>query len=226
MRKHHWKKLGTILVLGIAGGTGIGQDDIRQTIIETQKRGDDGILNLGPGKMYSQLVEFRYEPSQRDPFISSEVLTPYVTEDQLEVVPDVNAEQIEKAITEIENTLKKKIEINGVSSGKIGVNYAIGNEGQIIRPGEYLFVPMEAESQGAIEAATQAAVDAGAKLEGKIRGMIYKNTIMVEVRDIKERTVIFINPVRDGQTMEVQFEKGIDIEKRPTPGENPEIPEI
>lgn len=93
-----------------------------------------------------KIPPFTYIPSERDPFISSTVISPFVTEEDLPEALAPDRELVRKARSSIEGMLEGLIEIRGVSTAERISGYAIGNGGQVLRPGRFLLVPLDTKS--------------------------------------------------------------------------------
>lgn len=231
------KPITTILVLFVAA-TGFGEtlkEKIRAKEVAAAaaaastpsptvvpKPGEKERLDLGEmggTLLYKKLLKFEYNPSQRDPFVSHVVVSPFVTEEDLPPPVDIDKEKIKAAVGMVENLVKKKIQVGGISSGREGAGYAIGNEGQIIKPGEYLFITLEEKEQDEVTSAMNIANTAGMPL----LVTTYKNKIVVETKKVEEKTVRFMSPVRAGSDaageITVEYIKQMGFEKTPQPGD-------
>jgi hypothetical protein len=140
-------------------------------------------IDITGGALLSKLVRFSYLPSERDPFISWEVVSPFVTEQDLPEILAPNKEMMESAAKALEAFIIRGISVLGVSSQTTGpipileegnrekipeaAGYAISADGQILRPGRALMVPIDT---GAIEEMRAAMVASGLGLGVMING--------------------------------------------------------
>ena len=175
IRQLHILLVGTLLCGAAYGQTRSEGDSIRKAIeerrklAETQKNIEDSNafqsqennFDLSSGRMYSQLLTFRYDPSGRDPFISCLVVSPFVTENDIVEEVNVDQEKIKEALAKIGQLVEARIQIGGVAYGRLGVNYAVVNDNQVVKPGEYLVLKLNENDQGEIQTAAQLIADAG-----------------------------------------------------------------
>jgi hypothetical protein len=187
---------------------------------------------LTGGKMYSQLITFRYVASQRDPFVSANVISPYVTvEEVTEKQEDKNPERIKQAIQRVEAILSRKIKVSGISYGKTGLSYALANETrltgekQVIRPGGYLLIETSPEETRLLDEAAQAAKGAGGTPNLEHSKQV--NGVLIKVTRVDDRSVGFQNPI-DGagsSFFDVIYTPELGIRSIDVPEEKPQEPE-
>lgn len=191
-------------------------------------------IDITGGALLSKLVKFTYQPSERDPFISSEVVSPFVTEEDLPELLAPDRETLNKARAMIEKHLIGAVEIHGVSSQATGpapvpgrkgttraglpeaAGYAVGNNGQILRPGRGLLIPVDTKTVEEMRAQLlTSGLALGVEINGKVDSkgdVILKTvsneggfsylleTLRVEIQG-QDRKVIFLSPVIiDGET--------------------------
>lgn len=194
---------------------------------------DNTGLKLGSNsRMYSQLLQFSYEASQRDPFVSPAVTSPLVVDDEfIDSQVTVDREKIRDVITQLQNYIKSRIKIQGISFGRNGAGYAIAliddaETNQVIRPGQYLLLPSNSDADRAvIQTAAQMAADAGEAIEITTFEDSESSGILIPIRAIKDKNIELDTPIRsrnitDTGTISIPFEKSlIKPKKDPTPRE-------
>lgn len=131
----------------------------------------------------NHLFAFRYEPSQRDPFISCLIITPTVTKDLPEeaLPPSID---LAKGKQTILNIIAKRLKITGLTSGKVGRNFAITESGNILSSGKYLALKADDKS-GIIDMAIQHSLQLKTNQSGDI---------LIKVIDIQNRELILLKP--------------------------------
>jgi hypothetical protein len=193
--------------------------------IEEKKKAMEGSASLGAmdapqteeslekAKMYSQLLTFRYAPSERDPFISSTVISPFVTEEEQTEIT-VDADQVNQAKRMVEAVVKNRIFISGIAFGRTGANYVVvygdGDPNsvtpQILRAGEYLLVELGPEEASMVDNAYQVALRAGAEMALKIADTHPRPAIMLRLLKLDGRTAEIESPIGGG-TFTKEYEK-------------------
>jgi hypothetical protein len=138
-------------------------------------------MDMSNAKMYGQLLNFKYDPSKRDPFINSNIISPYVSTEKQEETE--SGSKIEERKDTIRGILKKKIQIQGISYGA-GTNYALGNELQILSPGKNLVLKI-AEKAELLKLADEIGFTFATTKAGDIT---------LEVLEIKRNEIIFQEP--------------------------------
>lgn len=171
--------------------------------------------SLERARMYNQLLTFKYTPSERDPFISSTVISPFVTEEErAEVTAD--AEQVNQAKKMIQGVVKNRIKITGIAVGRTGANYALVYSDpdplsavpQILRAGEYILIELGPEEAAMIDNAYQVAAQAGVQLNLKIADAHDTPAIMLQILKIDGRIAEIENPTGEG-SFPVEYKKGM-----------------
>jgi hypothetical protein len=200
----------------------ISENNQRNTLKETIESGrvsEKTGESLDKAKMYSQLLTFKYAPSERDPFISSEVISPFVTEEEVvEVTAD--AEQIKQAKRIIESVVRDRVELSGIAVGKTGASYTIAYTDpdkmipQILRPGEYLLIELGTEDQSKVDGAYKLALQAGAKLKLKVAED--RPALMLRLLKIDGKSAEIENPSGDG-SFSVEYQKRMIRTREPMP---------
>lgn len=191
-----------------------------QNTIEASGGEEAEQFSIESARMYNQLLTFRYTPSQRDPFVSSIVVSPFVTEDEQPLEMPADMEQVEQARKIIVEVVKKRIEISGVAYGRVGSSYTIAYSDpektapQILRPGDYLVVDMDADEQGRIDEAYRMAAAAGIKLNLKVANN--RPALMLRVLSIDGNTMEIENPGDEG-TFTVSYKKELEVDNSPKP---------
>lgn len=171
-------------------------------------------------RMYNQLLTFRYTPSQRDPFVSYIVVSPFVTEDETPLEMPADMEQVNEAKKMIVDVVKRRIDISGVAHGKVGSSYTIAYSDpnrsipQILRPGDYIVVDMDPEEQGRVDEAYKQAAAAGVRLKLKVANN--RPALMLRVLAIDGNTMEIENPGDQG-TFTVSYKKQLEVDNSPKP---------
>lgn len=172
--------------------------------------GGETTINYSSGRMYSQLISFRYDPSDRDPFISSEVTSPFVTsanpEEEYALPPDDTA-RIQQAVEMIEDTLKNALrgQLSGVSSARIGFGYSMTKMGDVLRSGD--IIPFDLQDQATrIMEAREMSASSGKNLEIAMNG----TSIDLEVQRVEGYNVYFYTPGDRTRTFPVMYEMMIE----------------
>jgi hypothetical protein len=179
-------------------------------------------INVASARMYNQLLTFRYSPSQRDPFISSVVISPFVTEDETPLEMPADMEQVDRARKLIISVVKRRIDITGVAYGKVGSSYTIAysdperSNAQILRPGDYIVIEMSPEEQQAIDGAYKLAAEAGVKLNLQVASN--KPALMLRVLAIDGSTMEIESPGGDG-SFTVSYKKQLEVDDKPRPAQ-------
>ena len=223
----------SFIILPVVSSDGYAQlPNVREAIEEKKKalEGESSLqagdmsateTSLASAKMYNQLLTFKYAPSERDPFISSDVVSPFVTEEeQIEVTAD--AEQVNQAKKMIEGVVRNRIQLSGVAFGRLGANYTVayadpeGMIPQVLRPGEYILIELGPEEAGMVDNAYQIAVRAGGNLKLKIADSHDKPAIMLKLLKIDGRTAEFENPTGEG-SFPVEYKKEMIRSTGPQP---------
>jgi len=184
--------------------------------------------------MYTNLIIFEYEPSERDPFVSPVVTNPLVLDDEF-LAPEaisVDRERLREIITQLQNYIKSRIRIQGVSFEKNGSGYAIARiddaeTNQVIRPGQYLLLPSNSDADRAvIQTAAQMAADAGEAVEITTFEDSEVSGILIPIRSIREKTIELETPIKsknitDTGIISIPFNKALVQPKRdPQPKED------
>lgn len=188
-------------------------------------------IDVTGGALLSKWVKFTYQPSDRDPFISSSVVSPFVTETDLPemLVPDQEA--LYRARSQIEDYITDNIEIQGVSTEERVSGYAVGNGGQILRPGRPLLVPVDTKAIEVLKTRLlKEGLSLGVEINGKItepltepltekKDLLLKTriipggyayileTLRIEIQG-EEKVVVFLSP------LEINGEDRSEITKR------------
>jgi hypothetical protein len=182
-------------------------------------------ISLDPNsRMYSQLLQYEYKPSQRDPFISPAVISPLVIDDEFidsQIV--VDRDKIREAITQLQTYIKSRIKINGIAFGKLGTGYAIANldtkTNQVIRPGQFLMLPSNSErDRSIVQTAAQMAADAGEAIQITTYENNEGSGLLIFVKEIKDKTIELETPIKSRNISEtgvisLSFEKNLIIPK-------------
>ena len=177
-------------------------------------------FSLESARMYNQLLTFRYTPSQRDPFVSYIVVSPFVTEDESPLEMPADMEQVDQARKMIVEVVKRRIEISGVAYGRVGSSYTIAYSDpekttpQILRPGDYIVVDMDPEEQSKVDEAYKMAAAAGVRLSLKVANN--RPALMLRVLTIDGNTMEIENPGDEG-TFTVSYKKQLDVDNSPKP---------
>lgn len=160
----------------------------------------------------THLRSFKYVPSKRDPFISSKVLSPFVTqtEEDISSLSLNSTEQtlIKKASSKIREFLKEKIQIGLVSYGVGGKNYIIANDSQIAGEGEKIKVDISDMDPNLLEALGEKALELLSKIEKDEKSG--KQNLAIKLRKVTGRTVIFEDPLTKEGEIEKEFTKKIE----------------
>jgi len=228
--------LGLLSLAGI-GGDSYGQlPNVREAIEEKKKamESSSGVQagelaeseeSLESAKMYGQLLTFKYTPSERDPFISSSVISPFVTEEEQAAVT-ADAEQVNQAKRMIEGVVKNRIQISGIAFGRTGASYAVvytdpdpaAGVPQVLRAGEYILIELGPEEAGMVDNAYQVAARAGVNLKIKIADSYSKPALMLRLLKIDGRTAEVENPTGEG-SFPVEYKKRMIRGSGPQPKE-------
>jgi hypothetical protein len=177
-------------------------------------------FSLESARMYNQLLSFRYTPSQRDPFISSIVVSPFVTEDEAPLELPADMEQVQQARKIIMEVVRRRIDISGVAYGKVGSSYTIAYSDQermvpqILRPGDYIVIDMSPDEQTAVDDAYKLAAAAGVKLNLKVANN--RPALMLRVLAIDGNTMEVENPGDEG-SFTVSYKKQLEVDNKPKP---------
>jgi hypothetical protein len=179
--------------------------------------------SLEKAKMYSQLLTFKYTPSERDPFISSTVISPFVTEEEKNEIT-ADAEQVNQAKKMIQGVVKNRVKITGIAVGRTGANYAVIYSDpepataapQVLRAGEYILIELGPEEAAMVDNAYQVAAQAGVQLNIKVADGYEKPALMLQILRIDGRVAEIENPTGDG-SFPVEFKKGMIRATGPQP---------
>ena len=122
------------------------------------------LINLDEGVKMIKIIQHTYTPSQRDPFISHQVVSPFVTEEVIEETGEPAEEIKLPSKKEIEDWLTgdpkdpeatpPMIQITGISTGDTGGGYALANtlsskngevgyRNRVLKPGEIVKIPLD-----------------------------------------------------------------------------------
>ena len=178
-------------------------------------------FSVESAKMYSQLLSFKYQASQRDPFISSTVLSTLVTEEE-KVEATGNMEEVNAAKQAILNVAKGKIKVGGVAFSRKGKSYMIAytdnKSAQIVGAGDYIAVELTGEEQGMVDNAYKAAVTAGVELDVSVAAD--RPALIMEVLKI-DGSLIEIEDPTGGGSFTITYEKDMELgmPKKPQPKE-------
>jgi hypothetical protein len=230
MRRHfQWVTAAVVGMACLTGGTSWSQT-AREKLLQKEKEEKtttlppanpkqeitEAALDLSTNLNYRKLLTFSYIPSQRDPFISSTVISPFVTEEDLNPEKEIDEDTIKKAQNKIEKIIGAQVQIRGVSTGKLGAGFAVSETGQIIKPGEYLLVEIAEGTQQELEATLAIAQTAGRILQ--IRQ--HAGNIVLETKKVADKTVTFISPVSNTEEGEitVEYQKRIGFQQKLRPG--------
>lgn len=172
-------------------------------------------------QMYSQISNYQYVPSVRDPFISSLILSPIVIDDEfIDSAISVDREKIRAVITSLQEYIKERIQILGISSSRLDIGYALasidaGVNLQVIKPGHFLLLPFTDETDvGVIQSAIQLAADAGEAINLNVYESGAEAGLRVPIRSIKENRIEFDTPItskniQDTGTITLMYEKNL-----------------
>jgi len=205
----------TILVLVLTLSTAFGQ-----ATPATQPASSAISIAINPNsQMYSQISNYQYAPSTRDPFISSLILSPIVIDDEfIDSAISVDREKIRAVITSLQEYIKERIQILGISSSRLDMGYALasidaGANLQVIKPGHFLLLPFTDETDvGVIQSAIQLAADAGEAINLNVYESGAEAGLSVPIRSIKENRIEFDTPItsrniQDTGTITIMYEK-------------------
>jgi hypothetical protein len=191
-----------------------------QSSIEDSGGEEASKFSVESARMYNQLLTFRYTPSQRDPFVSYIVVSPFVTEDEAPLEMPADMEQVDQARKMIVEVVKRRIDISGVAYGRVGSSYTIAYSDpekttpQILRPGDYIVVDMDPEEQTKVDEAYRMAAAAGVKLNLKVANN--RPALMLRVLAIDGNTMEIENPGDEG-TFTVSYKKQLEVDNSPKP---------
>lgn len=191
-----------------------------QNTIETSGGEKADMFSLESARMYNQLLSFRYAPSQRDPFVSYIVVSPFVTEDETPLEMPADMEQVNQAKKMIVEVVKRRIDITGVAYGKVGSSYTIAysdpnrSKPQILRPGDYIVVDMDNDEQTRVDEAYKMAASAGVRLNLKVANN--RPALMLKVLSIDGNTMEIENP-GDSGTFTINYKKQLEVDNSPKP---------
>jgi hypothetical protein len=225
-------KLTALLLVALAWGAGSSQaqkvsvrealEERRKQAKETPEQGtgsETEKFSVESARMYSQLLSFKYEPSQRDPFISSTVVSTLVTEEE-SVEATGNVEEVNAAKAAILNVAKGKIKVGGIAFSRRGTSYMIaytdGQTPQIVGAGDYLAVELSGEEQAMVDNAYKAAVAAGVKLNVSVASD--RPALIMEILKIEGSLIDIQDPTGDGKftiTYTKDMELGMPEKARP-----------
>jgi hypothetical protein len=142
-------------------------------------------LEITPSKIKlpNHRFSFRYEPSQRDPFISSLIITPTVSKQPPEETPapSVDLDRIKQSIV---NLIESKVKITGLTYGKLGRNFAVTDSGQILTSGKLLALKTDDRTE-LVDAAIQHTLQFRTNQRGEL---------LIKVIDIQNRQLILLKP--------------------------------
>jgi hypothetical protein len=177
----------------------------------TYGQGRSPSLTIDPNsRMYSQLLQFEYEMSARDPFVSPLVPSTLVIDDEfIDAQVAVDREKLRDIITQLQNYIKSRIKIQGISSGRLGSGFAIAliddaETNQVIRPGQFLLLPSNSDADRAvIQTAAQMAADAGEAIEISTYEDSEASGILIPIRAIKDKTIELDTPLKSKNISEV-----------------------
>jgi hypothetical protein len=196
------------------------QSALGGTETKTASTADDNTpLNLkvsdfNIGKMYTRLLTFKYNPSQRDIFISSTVTTPFVTE-EADTEQGQDPDKIREAKAKITEVISDGVKLSGIAYNRNGASYIVTKDGQIAKVGDYLLYTPSNKARAAINAAGSLAAEGGGSI--KVDKFKYKSGLLLQVLKVDNKTAQLKVPWDDDTSIEIPYEKDMSIETKPQP---------